>query len=109
TKTVRRALADADRRPRQPYQERDGQSWSWLGWRGRRALRLSLAQAGIPLSVREPISVGVRVGVSGAKSGGDGWESNPPGTPQQRPADGFEDRGGHQPPNIPFGVSVAPC
>jgi hypothetical protein len=27
-----------------------------------------------------------------AKTGGDGWESNPPGTPQQRPADGFEDR-----------------
>ena len=35
------------------------------------------------------------------KSGGDGWESNPPRTPQQRPADGFEDRGRHQPPNIP--------
>jgi len=27
-----------------------------------------------------------------AKSGGDGWESNPPRTPQQRPANGFEDR-----------------
>src|SRR5712692_3824287 len=26
-------------------------------------------------------------------SGGDGWESNPPRTPQQRPANGFEDRG----------------
>jgi len=25
--------------------------------------------------------------------GGDGWESNPPRTPQQRPANGFEDRG----------------
>ena len=33
--------------------------------------------------------------------GGDGWESNPPGTPQQRPADGFEDRGEHQLPYIP--------
>src|SRR6266849_2401257 len=28
-----------------------------------------------------------------AKTGGDGWESNPPRTPQQRPANGFEDRG----------------
>src|SRR5438132_3313765 len=26
------------------------------------------------------------------KSGGDGWESNPPRTPQQRPANSFEDR-----------------
>ncbi len=25
--------------------------------------------------------------------GGDGWESNPPRTPYQRPANGFEDRG----------------
>src|SRR5262245_42108482 len=33
--------------------------------------------------------------------GGDGWESNPPRTPQQRPADGFEDRGEHQLPYIP--------
>src|SRR6266851_1538154 len=30
------------------------------------------------------------------KSGGDGWESNPPRAPQQRPANGFEDRGRHQ-------------
>ena len=35
------------------------------------------------------------------KFGGDGWESNPPRTPQQRPADGFEDRGEHQLPYIP--------
>src|SRR5439155_4616440 len=35
------------------------------------------------------------------RTGGDGWESNPPRTPHQRPADGFEDRGRHQPPNIP--------
>src|SRR6266566_5565300 len=33
--------------------------------------------------------------------GGDGWESNPPRTPQQRPANGFEDRGEHQLSNIP--------
>jgi len=38
-----------------------------------------------------------------ADFGGDGWESNPPRTPQQRPANGFEDRGRHQPPNIPSG------
>src|SRR5216683_4477542 len=36
-----------------------------------------------------------------AKAGGDGWESNPPRTPRQRPANGFEDRGRHQPPYIP--------
>src|SRR5712692_7350371 len=36
----------------------------------------------------------VATGREGARcSGGDGWESNPPRTPQQRPADGFEDRG----------------
>src|SRR5437588_9214603 len=39
--------------------------------------------------------------------GGDGWESNPPRTPQQRPANGFEDRGRHQPPNIPNGDMLA--
>src|SRR6266852_2988526 len=33
------------------------------------------------------------VAVANARSGGDGWESNPPRTPQQRPANGFEDRG----------------
>jgi hypothetical protein len=38
-----------------------------------------------------------------AEFGGDGWESNPPRTPQQRPANGFEDRGRHQPPIIPGG------
>ena len=26
-----------------------------------------------------------------SKSGGDGWESNPPGTPYQDPTDGFEE------------------
>src|SRR2546429_8606856 len=39
-------------------------------------------------------------------TGGDGWESNPPGTAQHRPTDGFEDRERHQPPNIPSGVSL---
>ena len=37
--------------------------------------------------------VAVILAVNAAKSGGDGWESNPPRTPQQRPANGFEDRG----------------
>jgi hypothetical protein len=31
--------------------------------------------------------------VIACENGGDGWESNPPRTPQQRPANGFEDRG----------------
>src|SRR4029077_1012629 len=39
--------------------------------------------------------------VIAGETGGDGWESNPPRTPQQRPADGFEDRGEHQLPYIP--------
>ena len=43
----------------------------------------------------------VILAVTTAKTGGDGWESNPPRTPQQRPADGFEDRGEHQLPYIP--------
>ncbi len=43
----------------------------------------------------------VILAVIAPESGGDGWESNPPRTPQQRPANGFEDRGRHQPPNIP--------
>ena len=34
-------------------------------------------------------------------AGGDGWESNPPGTPQQRPANAFEERGEHQLSFIP--------
>jgi hypothetical protein len=37
--------------------------------------------------------VAVILAVITEKSGGDGWESNPPRTPQQRPANGFEDRG----------------
>src|SRR5215471_21871564 len=41
-----------------------------------------------------------------ARRGGDGWESNPPGTAQHRPTDGFEDRGRHQPPNIPGWLSL---
>jgi hypothetical protein len=44
------------------------------------------------------------------KRGGDGWESNPPRTPQQRPADGFEDRGRHQSSFIPsLGNSYFGC
>jgi hypothetical protein len=42
-------------------------------------------------------------GVPELNPGGDGWESNPPGAARHRPSDGFEDRGGHQPPNIPLG------
>ena len=38
-------------------------------------------------------AVAVILAVIGTRSGGDGWESNPPRTPQQRPANGFEDRG----------------
>src|SRR2546422_2937744 len=37
--------------------------------------------------------VAVILAVIAANFGGDGWESNPPRTPQQRPANGFEDRG----------------
>jgi hypothetical protein len=43
-----------------------------------------------------------------AEIGGDGWESNPPGTPQQRPADGFEDRGEHQLSIIPTSRKAYP-
>ncbi len=35
----------------------------------------------------------VNLAVTMLRGGGDGWESNPPRTPQQRPANGFEDRG----------------
>src|ERR1700675_859119 len=49
----------------------------------------------------EPAAVAVILAVTTTEIGGDGWESNPPRTPQQRPANGFEDRGGHQPPIIP--------
>jgi hypothetical protein len=37
-------------------------------------------------------AVAVNLAVIVRKSGGDGWESNPPRTLQQRPANGFEDR-----------------
>src|SRR5438093_9090609 len=46
-------------------------------------------------------AVAVNLAVTAPEFGGDGWESNPPRTPQQRPADGFEDRGEHQLPYIP--------
>ena len=45
--------------------------------------------------------VGCHLSSTALRIGGDGWESNPPRTPQQRPADGFEDRGEHQLPYIP--------
>jgi hypothetical protein len=38
-------------------------------------------------------AVAVNLAVIATPFGGDGWESNPPRAPQQRPADGFEDRG----------------
>jgi hypothetical protein len=41
---------------------------------------------------RKPFAVlAVILAVIAPKIGGDGWESNPPRTPQQRPANGFED------------------
>src|SRR2546430_6499584 len=46
-------------------------------------------------------TVAVNSAVTPAEFGGDGWESNPPRTPQQRPANSFEDCGRHQPPYIP--------
>jgi len=56
--------------------------------------RPMLADCSVADRVDTPTSaaVAVMLAVMIAKSGGDGWESNPPGTPQQRPADGFEDR-----------------
>jgi len=36
-------------------------------------------------------AVAVMLAATTDKIGGDGWESNPPRTPQQRPANGFED------------------
>src|SRR5215472_5901846 len=53
--------------------------------------------------VEAPETAG-RTSWAAPRSGGDGWESNPPGTAQHRPTDGFEDRERHQPPNIPSGV-----
>src|SRR2546428_3021575 len=51
-------------------------------------------------------TVAVMLAVTAAESGGDGWESNPPRTPQQRPANGFEDRGRHQSSFIPSLASL---
>ena len=56
---------------------------------------------------RTSAAVAVMLAVIDAKFGGDGWESNPPRTPQQRPANGFEDRGGHQPPYIPSAGKIS--
>src|SRR5437879_1968144 len=50
---------------------------------------------------------GTRLAHASRRIGGDGWESNPPGTAQHRPTDGFEDRERHQPPNIPSEQSLA--
>src|SRR5713101_1104842 len=54
-------------------------------------------------------AVAVSLAVIATKNGGDGWESNPPRTPQQRPANSFEDRG----PGGPMGCwsepYPAPC
>jgi hypothetical protein len=46
-------------------------------------------------------TVAVILAVMAPGFGGDGWESNPPETPQQRLSDSFEDCGGHQSPDIP--------
>src|ERR1035437_6221887 len=50
-------------------------------------------QSGFPRPVAEqtPTAAAVTLAVRTAEIGGDGWESNPPRTPQQRPANGFED------------------
>ena len=55
----------------------------------------------IHLRAPKSAAVAVNLAVTTRTVGGDGWESNPPRTPQQRPANGFEDRGRHQPPIIP--------
>jgi hypothetical protein len=52
-------------------------------------------------SVPERDQTVAAVAVIPPTNGGDGWESNPPRTRHRRPANGFEDRGRHQPPNIP--------
>ncbi len=46
----------------------------------------------IPRSALKVAAVAVILAVKEPGFGGDGWESNPPRTPQQRPANGFEDR-----------------
>ena len=58
------------------------------------------------VGVRCAVAVAVILAVTTAEIGGDGWESNPPRTPQQRPANGFEDRGRHQPPIIPSAATL---
>src|SRR2546427_6147259 len=51
-------------------------------------------------------AVAVILAVIAANFGGDGWESNPPRTPQQRPANGFEDRGASVPNRPPTNAAV---
>jgi hypothetical protein len=58
--------------------------------RGRRTVELSTEMSQRALKAA---SVTVILAVKNQKFGGDGWESNHPRTPQQRPANGFEDRG----------------
>ena len=65
-------------------------------------LSLWLSNASLPASLPKPARVsfipdqrkilGSAAGADPRCCGGDGWESNPPGTAQHRPTDGFEDR-----------------
>ena len=59
--------------------------------RPRRPLRKRAAGA-LVVDEEEHVDVAVILAVIALRNGGDGWESNPPRTPQQRPANGFEDR-----------------
>jgi hypothetical protein len=73
-------------------------------WRNSRSDSLLVEEAYIGPFLRHPAcaaarhhargsaAVAVILAVTTTRFGGDGWESNPPRTPQQRPADGFEDR-----------------
>ena len=65
-------------------------------------LSLWLSNASLPASLPKPARVsfipdqrkilGSAAGAGPRCCGGDGWESNPPGTAQHRPTDGFEGR-----------------
>src|SRR5438445_11117077 len=46
------------------------------------------------------------VAVMTSENGGDGWESNPPRTPQQRPTNSFEDCGQAVPTSPPVSARV---
>src|SRR2546428_11525361 len=59
---------------------------------------------------RKPFAVfGCHLAVTAAKCGGGGWGSNPPRTPPQRPANGFEDRRRDQPPHNPRREEAIPA